>query len=205
LAITGRAAHAGRAFKDGRSAIEAAAEATLALLALNGRGAIFNVGAIDGGGPVNQVPDRAVVRFNVRAPDDEVRAWAEAEIAAIVARIDARDGVGAKLHGAFTRPPKPLTPALERLIGWTREAGRLAGADLAFAPTGGVCEGNNLAAAGCPNIDTLGPCGGELHSDQEYALMASFAERAKLSLLLLAGFESGVFDARSLRAQSAQA
>jgi hypothetical protein len=63
----------------------------------------------------------------------------------------------------------------------------------------GVCEGNNLAAAGCPNIDTLGPCGGGLHSDQEFALIPSFAERAKLSLLLLTGVNSGRFDVASLR------
>jgi len=201
LAIHGRAAHVGRAFADGRSAVEAGAEATLALLALNGKRdeVTFNVGMIDGGGPVNQVPDRAVVRFNVRAPDAEGRAWAEQEIARIAKSVSAREGFHAHLHGGFTRPPKPLTPQLEKLIGWTRAAGDALGVELAFAPTGGVCEGNNLAAAGCWNIDTLGPCGGELHSDQEFALIDSFSERAKLSLLLLAGFESGVFDARSLR------
>jgi glutamate carboxypeptidase len=63
-----------------------------------------------------------------------------------------------------------------------------------------VCEGNNLAAAGCPNIDTLGPCGGAIHSDQEFALIPSFAERAKLSFMLLSGFERGVFDIEGLRA-----
>lgn len=202
LAIYGRAAHVGRAFADGRSAVEAGAHATLALLALNGKRdeVTFNVGMIDGGGPVNQVPDAAVVRFNVRAPDAEGRAFAEAEIARVLASVNARDGLHAHLHGGFTRPPKPLTPQLEKLIGWTRAAGQALGVELAFAPTGGVCEGNNLAAAGCWNIDTLGPCGGELHSDQEFAVVSSFGERAKLSLLLLAGFESGVFDARSLRA-----
>lgn len=202
LAISGRAAHVGRDFAAGRSAVEAAAEAALALLALNGRRAetTFNVGAIDGGAPVNQVPDRAVVRFNIRAPDEAARLWAEAELARITALIGSKDGVGARLHGGFTRPPKPLSPQLSRLIGWTQAAGRALGEELAFAPTGGVCEGNNLAAAGCWNIDTLGPCGGHLHSDQEFARISSFAPRAKLSLMLLAGFESGLFDARSLRA-----
>ncbi len=202
LAIQGRAAHVGRDFGAGRSAVEAAAEATLALLALNGKrdDVTFNVGAIDGGGPVNQVPDRAVVRFNVRAPDEDARRWIESETAKITQAIDAKNGIGAHLHGGFTRPPKALTPQLQRLIGWTKAAGHALGEELSFAPTGGVCEGNNLAAAGCWNIDTLGPCGGNLHSDEEFALISSFGPRAKLSLMLLAGFESGVFDARSLRA-----
>jgi glutamate carboxypeptidase len=86
------------------------------------------------------------------------------------------------------------------MVRWTHKAGQALGLDLQFRPSGGVCEGNNLAAAGCPNIDTLGPCGGGLHSDQEFALISSFAERAKLSFLLLTGVERGLFDVRSLSA-----
>jgi glutamate carboxypeptidase len=202
LVLRGRAAHVGRAFGDGRSAVMAGAHAALALDALNGarEGVTFNVGALEGGGAVNIVPDKAVLRFNVRAPEAESAAWAQGEIARIVAEIGARDGIAAHLHGGLTRPPKPLTPAQHVLIDWTKQAGAALGLDLAFGPSGGVCEGNNLAAAGCPNIDTLGPCGGGLHSDQEFVRISSFAERAKLSLLLLAGINSGAFDVRSLKA-----
>ncbi len=201
LVLRGRAAHVGRAFGDGRSAVMAGAHAALALDALNGKreGATFNVGALEGGGAVNIVPDKAVLRFNVRAPEAESAAWAGSEIARIVAEIGARDGIAAHLHGGFTRPPKPLTPAQHVLIEWTKQAGAALGLDLAFSPSGGVCEGNNLAAAGCPNIDTLGPCGGGLHSDQEFVRISSFAERAKLSLLLLASLSNGAFDVRSLK------
>lgn len=202
LIMRGRSAHVGRAFAAGRNAVMAAAEAAVALNALNGRrdGVTFNVGAIDGGSAVNVVPDRAVLRFNVRAPDKEGAAWAEGEIASIAEAAAQHDGISAHLHGAITRPPKPVTPTQATMIGWTRQAGAALGLELKFEASGGVCEGNNLAAAGCPNIDTLGPCGGGLHSDQEFALIPSFAERAKLSLLLLAGFERGVFDLKSLQA-----
>ncbi len=200
LVYRGRAAHVGRAFQDGRSAVMAAAEAALALDALNGQreGVTFNIGAIDGGGPTNVVPDRAVLRFNARAPDLEGAAWAEAEIKRIA--VSPRAGVEAHLHGAFGRPPKPLNAQQREMVRWTHEAGAALGLDLKFQPSGGVCEGNNLAAAGCPNIDTLGPCGGGLHSDQEFALIPTFAERAKLSLLLLLGVNSGHFNVASLRA-----
>lgn len=200
LAIHGKAAHVGRAFQEGISAIGAAADATLRLLALNGArdGVTVNVGAIDGGGPTNIVPDRAVIRFNIRAPDDQGRAWAQDRVAEIVRACEA-PGVTLHLHGGFSRPPKPMSPALDTLIAWHRAAGADLGLDLAFAPTGGVCEGNNLTAAGCPTIDTLGPCGGALHSDEEFALIDSFSERAQLSLLMLAGFASGRFDPRTLR------
>ena len=201
LILKGRAAHVGRAFNDGRSAVLAAAEAALALNALNGKrdGVTFNVGAIDGGSAVNVVPDRAVLRFNIRAPDAEGAAWGEAEAHRITAAANARDGISAHLHGGITRPAKPLNAQQRTMVRWTYAAGQALGLDLKFQASGGVCEGNNLAAAGCPNIDTLGPCGGGLHSDQEFALLNTFSERAKLSLLLLAGVERGVFDVGSLR------
>jgi glutamate carboxypeptidase len=201
LAFKGRAAHVGRAFAEGRNAVIAAAHAALALDALNGRreDVTFNVGAVDGGSAVNVVPERAVLRFNVRAPDAESAAWAETEVRRVADESGRREGVAAHLHGGFTRPPKPLTETQRTMVAWTRSAGAALGLDLKFQASGGVCEGNNLAAAGCPNIDTLGPCGGGLHSDQEFALIPSFAERAKLSFLLLAGVERGLFDVRSLR------
>lgn len=201
LAVKGRAAHVGRAFNDGRSAVLAAAEVALALNKLNGQrdGVTFNVGAIDGGSAVNVVPERAVLRFNVRVPDAEGAAWAEQHVRRLAQETGLRDGIEAHLHGGFTRPPKPLNDQQRTMVSWTRQAGAALGLELKFQASGGVCEGNNLAAAGCPNIDTLGPCGGGLHSDQEFALIPSFAERAKLSLLLLAGVNSGVFDVRSLR------
>ena len=200
LVLRGTAAHVGRAFAEGRNAVVAAAQAAMALNALNGQrnGVTFNVGAIDGGSAVNVVPDNAVLRFNARAPDADLAVWADQQIKLVAMNANAH-GVIATLHGGITRPPKPLDEKQHALIGWTKRAGAALGIDLKFGPSGGVCEGNNLAAAGCPNIDTLGPCGGGLHSDQEFALIDSFTERAKLSLLLLAGVNSGAFDLRELR------
>jgi glutamate carboxypeptidase len=109
------------------------------------------------------------------------------------------DGISVALQGGFTRAPKPLNAAQRTMKDWTRQAGAVLGLDLQFRASGGVCEGNNLAAAGCPNIDTLGPCGGGLHSDEEFALIPSFAERAKLSFLMLAALDRGAFDVKSLR------
>lgn len=201
LVFKGRGAHVGRAFDDGRNAVVAAARAALGLDGLNGAraGVTFNVAALDGGSAPNVVPENAVLRFNVRAPAAEDAAWAQGEIARIAAEADGRGEVSARLHGAFTRPPKPANAGLQKLMGWTARAGAQLGLELKFTESGGVCEGNNLAAAGCANIDTLGPRGGALHTDGEFAIIDSFAERAKLSLLLLAGAARGVFDVRELR------
>lgn len=198
LVLRGRAAHVGRAFADGRSAVVAAADAVLRLDALNGQrpGVTVNIGSVDGGSAVNVVPDVAVVRFNVRLPDRADAVWLEGVLADLLAALSARDGITTELHGGITRGAKPLSPPQAAVLAYTQACGTTLGLQLDANPTGGVCEGNNLYAAGCPNIDTLGPRGGGLHSDEEYALIDSFAERAQLSLLMLAGLALGRFDPR---------
>jgi len=198
--VTGRAAHAGRDFASGRNAILAAARIAQALAALNGRreGVTVNVARIDGGAPLNMVPDVAVLRFNARLPDAESEAWLMQGIAEALAE-GRGEGLGAELHGGITRKPKPFVPAQQRLFEAVRETGALIGQSLAWAPSGGVCEGNNLFAAGLPGIDTLGVRGGDIHSEREYAWRESFAERAQLSALLLVKLADGSIDARALR------
>ena len=65
------------------------------------------------------------------------------------------------------------------------EGGKELDVDVKFQDTGGCCDGNNLAAAGLPNIDTLGVLGGHIHTPDEFMRIDSLAERAKLSLNLL--------------------
>lgn len=199
--ITGKTAHAGRAFSEGRNAITAAARIAGALDALNGRrdGVTLNVAKIDGGSPLNVVPDIAIVRFNVRFPDAEAAAWLEAGIA-VALTVGEGDGLGVSLHGGFTRPAKPFNAAQTALFGKVKEVGGLLGQPIAWTPSGGVCEGNNLFAVGLPNVDTLGVRGGDIHSEDEFAWPDSFAERAQLSALILMKLASGEIDARGIRA-----
>ena len=202
LKVSGRAAHAGREHHLGRNALAATCQFGLGLDELNGRreGVTFNLARIDGGGPPNVVPDNAVARFNVRVQTENDRIWVEAELERLADEIRVRDGIAAELHGGFTRPPKPMTPANARMFEWTRAAGSALGLDIRWQDTGGVCEGNNLWAAGCPNVDTLGVRGADIHSDREIVKLSSFAERAKLSAVMLMKFARGEFNAREARA-----
>jgi glutamate carboxypeptidase len=203
--VIGRAAHAGRDFASGRNAIIAAAGIARALDALNGRrdGVTVNVARIDGGAPLNMVPDVAVLRFNARIPDADAEAWLMAGIKEALAE-GRGDGLDAELHGGITRKPKPFVPAQQRLFEAVRDAGALIGQSLDWAPSGGVCEGNNLFAAGLPGIDTLGVRGGDIHSEREYAWGDSFGERAQLSALLLAKLAEGAIDGPGLKQALAQ-
>ena len=157
IVFQGRSAHAGRNLEDGHSAVMAAAEFALDIEALNGQydGVTFNVGSIDGGDAVNIVPAIAVVRMGVRAPDGPSADWASKHVQAAYDKALKRKGITGHLHGGFYRPPKPRNAAQDRLLSDVMETGKALGLSLTFRDTGGVCEGNNVFAAGTPNIDTV--------------------------------------------------
>ncbi|MBX9615163.1 MAG: hydrolase [Caulobacteraceae bacterium] len=200
LIVTGRAAHAGRAFHEGANAVAGAAVLAAALHELNGQrdGVTVNVARISGGGALNVVADNAVVRFNVRVPDLDAADWITVELAALAASPPF-EGLSLDLHGGFTRPPKPMDAAQTALFEAVRQTGALLGQTIAWSSSGGVCEGNNLHAAGLPNIDTLGVRGGLIHSHDEFAWPDSFVERAQLSTLMLCKIASGEIDAERLK------
>lgn len=185
VVVRGQAAHAGREFEKGRNAIVAAARVVEKLHALNGRwhDTTINVAKIDGGGPTNVVPDTAVVRFNVRYPSVDI----EAPLNAALDRIVEETGEGITLirHGGFFAPPKPMTQEYESLLKVVQANGKTLGLDIAWEPTGGVCDGNRLADFGVPNVDTMGVRGGNIHSSQEYMHCDSLVERTQLTFLTL--------------------
>jgi len=185
--VRGRAAHAGREPEQGRNAIVAASDLAVrfARLPVERQSVSCNPAKIDGGGPNNIVPDQAVLRFNVRPSTLDDQAWAEARIAALVAAVAAEHDLQITLDGSFARPPKPLDINQLRLFELVRDCGTALGLDLGWRDTGGVCDGNNLAATGLAVVDTLGPRGGAIHSADEYLLTDSLVERAQLAALLL--------------------
>lgn len=201
LIVRGKAAHAGREHHLGRNAIAALAEFIIGLEALNGQreGVTFNIAKIDGGGASNIVPDLAIGRFNVRLKHESDMAWIRAEFDRLTQAVNRKEGISAELTGDFTRPPKPMSPANATVFNWVKQAGDLLGQEIKWAPSGGVCEGNNLWASGCPNVDTLGVRGGDIHSDREFMKLSSLVERARLSALILMKLASGEFDAHSVK------
>ena len=199
--IRGRAAHAGREHHLGRNAIAAMARFVVKLDALNGQreGVTFNIGKIDGGGATNIVPELAIGRFNVRMQETADQEWIMKKINTLIEGIDNEDGISSELTGGFSRPPKPMAPANALVFDWVKQAGNALGLEIKWKPSGGVCEGNNLWASGCPNVDTLGVRGGDIHSDREFVVLPSLVERARLSALILMRIATGDFDAKQAK------
>jgi glutamate carboxypeptidase len=191
IRIEGRSAHAGRNPEEGRNALLAAADLALRLAALARPGLTVNPAKIDGGGPNNVVPDRAVLRVNMRPRTPEDQAHAEAELEAVIAAVAAKHDVRIHRHGGFGRAPKPIDAGAQALFALVRRCGADLGQEIGWRDSGGVCDGNNIAACGVPVVDTMGARGGAIHSDQEYLIVESLIERAQLSALTILRLAKG--------------
>jgi glutamate carboxypeptidase len=193
IIFRGRAAHAGREIEKGRNAILAAArfalEATAAVSAIPD--ATINVAKVDGGGPANVVPDLAILRFNVRVVTPEQQRQVETRLTQLMDAANRQDGITATLHGHFSSPPWVMHERGLALFERLRETGRELGLSLAAQSSGGASDANKIASTGLPVLDSLGPVGCDIHSDQERVHVPSLVERAKLSASLLHKLASG--------------
>jgi glutamate carboxypeptidase len=200
--VRGRAAHVGRDFRSGISAVYKLAEVLMVLNRLNdpsewpeaakaggGGGLVVNVGPLQGGRSTNVVPDVARAWGNVRFWNVEVAGWFQAVLdhaespAGDVA--DDRGLAKVKFQTSYPRPPKPMTPEVARFAQNVRAIADDLGQALPFTRTGGVCDGNLMHAAGLPTLDTLGVRGGGLHTEQEWIEVPSLVERCQLLAVLL--------------------
>jgi glutamate carboxypeptidase len=183
--ITGKSAHAGRNPQEGRNALLAAADLALRLKALTGDALSVNPAKIEGGSPNNVVPDHAVLRVNLRPHMPEMETFAQNEINMLVALIQKEHQFSIHTHGGFGRAPKPISEDAAKLFGLVKRCGADLGLKIGWKSTGGVCDGNNIAACGVPVVDTMGVRGGSIHSADEFLITDSLTERARLSALTI--------------------
>ena len=185
MVVRGRSAHAGRNPEDGRNALLAASDLALRLDALKRDGLTVNPSRIEGGSPGNVVPDLAILRVNLRPRTPDIETEAKRQMDALVAAVAAERDVKIEVSGSFGRPPKPLTGQAVALFNLVKQAGADLGQSIAWQPSGGVCDGNNIAACGVPVVDTMGVRGGKIHSMEEFLIVDSLKERAALSALTI--------------------
>ena len=191
ITITGKSAHAGRNPHDGRNAIVAASDLVLRIKALEAEDITINPAKIEGGAANNVVPDLAILRFNIRPKSTDAMNRFDGELDAILRMIEADHEVGIHRHGGVTRPPKPVDEKAQRLFDLVKSCGAELGQEIGWKSTGGVCDGNNIAATGVPVVDTMGVRGGAIHSPDEFMIVPSLRERAALSALVLTKLSTG--------------
>jgi glutamate carboxypeptidase len=184
LAITGRAAHAGVAPEQGRSALLELAHQIIWLHELNddNAGTTVNVCIASGGHATNVIPAEARADVNVR-----VRTMAEAEriATALAERRAIVDDVTIRFEGGINRPPMERTASIGALFEHAQHLAQELGFAIDETSTGGGSDGNFTAALGVPTLDGLGPVGGGAHALHEHVNLDSFVPRTALFARLL--------------------
>ena len=186
--VRGKSAHSGRNFHDGRNAITHACKVALAMDALNGlrSDVTVNVGRVRGGDAVNVVPDLAALRINVRISSREDQEWLEDQVQRIFhLNHKPEDGFRIELHGGIRAAPKTIDSSTSEWMDLIQRAGASIEESIRWKPSGGASDGSKLAALGLSNIDTFGPEGDLLHSDQEWVRLSSLPRKAALSVAVL--------------------
>lgn len=185
LKITGKAAHAGRCYADGASAVLELAHKTLAI---NGfldlsRSLTVNTGLISGGTSANSVAPWAESRIHLTYRTLEDGKRVVAGIRDTVSRPTV-PGTTAAISGGLRLYPLERTPQGDKLFGLVREAGgllgmRITGQHYESAAESGFCS----SQLGIPTICCMGPEGDNIHSVDEFMIPSTLLPRCKLIAL----------------------
>ena len=186
LDVTGRAAHAGNAGKDGISAIEEIARKIIKLHALTDppNGVTCNVGTISGGQTVNTVAPHATAEVDLRFIDPEQGALALLAVEAIVAESNV-PGTHARLEIIGEFDPMVSSEASQRLFEHYAACARSLGQSVEPMFAGGCSDSGFAASAGAPTVCAVGPIGGHLHTPDEYLDIESIVPRAQALALTI--------------------
>jgi glutamate carboxypeptidase len=191
IVVHGRAAHAGAAHQDGRSAIRELAYKIIEMENMTDyeSGLTVNVGLVGGGEARNTVSPCAEASVDLRFPTPEQGEIARQQLNTIAAAMysvpadsqDVRTEAWINLH----RPPKIPTPESDQLLYRAISIGALLGEQIGIADSGGGTDGSLTQAAGLPTLDSLGLIGSGGHSPREQADLDSFVQTTKRAALLI--------------------
>jgi glutamate carboxypeptidase len=194
LEVRGREAHAGSAYAQGASAIEAMARKITAIHALTdpARDIYLNVGTVHGGWRRSVVAGGAAATLDVRTPGAD--AWEEvaAALHAIAARVEV-PGTAGSLRLASHRPAVPWTATTDRLLAVARDVGAGLGIPIAALRSPAAGSSAFVGPLGVPCLDGMGPAGGGLMTDEEHVVVATLPERAALLAGMLHALGTGAW------------
>jgi len=178
---TGRAAHAGAAPDEGRSALLALSTVALTLASLHDphgaqeRSVVPSI--LASGEGVNIVPGTGSLTIDVRAREEAAFATVIEAVPEELGEVKLEARLGRSWPGMdAAAAAAPILDAAAVLI------------DRAIVPAsrGGASDASHLAGVVPLTIDGLGPLGAGSHAAHEHALASSFLPRAEVALAILA-------------------
>lgn len=182
----GIAAHAGVAPEKGANAIVEMARWITALAALQdlAAGTSVTAGVVSGGTASNVVAEHGELKVDIRFRNPEELDRIKAAAAQLADTISV---AGVQVQWEFLNeiPPMNPTQVTEALMEKLDAAASELGYEISWVDTGGVSDANHLAGTGLATICGCGPCGGNLHSSEEFMVLESIEERLNLMYRLL--------------------
>lgn len=178
----GIAAHTGNDPKVGRSAILELAHKIIDIHNLTdwNEETTFSVGTIQGGTVSNSTPAYAKMEIDVRCVKESAAYKFMNQLKEIAAKHYV-DGTRTTLSGGMGFMPMETTPAVMNLFELVARTSLENGFG---SPTpmqsGGASDSSNSVLAGVPTVCSMGVKGEKNHTTEEYALVESLFERAKL-------------------------
>jgi glutamate carboxypeptidase len=185
--ITGKAAHSGLNFEDGRSAILALARKTEAWMSLPASepGTTVNVGLVSGGQSVNTVAPHASCEIDLRYADPNARDHLIGRIRGI-AEEPSVEGTSAttEILGEFF--PMVQTSEAKALFDLYVDSARSLGFEVGGEFTKSCADSGLTAFVGTPTLCGVGPVGGRAHGPEEYLELDTIVPRAQAVALTIA-------------------
>lgn len=187
MEVQGIAAHAGNDPENGRNAILEMAHKVIDVQNPGDWGAniTFNVGVIHGGTTSTAVPDYAKTLIDVRYadPDDLPRIIARLEKIASKTYIEGTVTTSGLVNGI---KPMKTTEGVKQLFALVQQVAAENGFGVPYAKhVGGASDSAYTVLAGVPTVCAMGVKGGRNHSPEEYAIVETLFERAKLLIACL--------------------
>ena len=182
LEVKGVAVHAGNEPENGRSAILEIAHKVIDIQNLTNwdTGTTFNVGVIQGGTVPNAVPGYAKIVVDIRYLDPESLPDIRRQIEEVAAKTYVQ-GTSTTVVQVPGIAPMKTTDGVRELFaivkktyeenGWGDPYGKL---------VGGGSDSAYSVIAGVPTVCAMGVKGGRNHSPEEFAIVETLFERAKL-------------------------
>ncbi|QUO22031.1 M20/M25/M40 family metallo-hydrolase [Clostridiaceae bacterium Marseille-Q4143] len=188
IEVTGKKAHAGVNYLEGRSATVELADKILKFYKNNDneRGIQFNVGMLNGGKDgVGVVADYAsadmAVRIFSKSDENKVN-----EIISKVIQDTYIDGTKTTVRINRVYVPMERTKDNVKLYEMVRDAGRLLGYELPEQTSGGGGDASYFSYKGIPTVDALGPYMYTIHDTNESLRISSIEEKTCLFCVVLA-------------------
>ena len=193
IEVFGKPAHSGVNFFDGVSAVNELAAKIRALNTITDAetGTTLNVGLVRGGQTVNTVAPYAAAELDLRFVDPEASNTAMLKVEEIVFS-NSHAALSSKLtiNGEFL--PLVATPQTRALFNVYREAAASLGITLDGEFTGSCADSGFAGAQGVPTLCGTGAVGDKSHTPDEYILIDTLLQRAKvLSIAICRVLEGG--------------